>query len=55
MQYLKLLLATFTFGILILWFEARDVVDNYAVAGTLMALSCMFALFFWSNRAPRKP
>lgn len=55
MQYLKLLLTAFTFGILVLWFEARDVVDNFAVAATLMALSGMFVLFFWSNRKVRKP
>jgi hypothetical protein len=55
MEYLKLLLAAFACGILIFWFQARDVVDNYAVAAALTALSCIFALVFWSNRTPRKP
>jgi hypothetical protein len=30
--------------ILILWYQASSVVDNYSVAGILAALSCMVAL-----------
>ena len=30
--------------ILVLWYEARTVVDNHSVVGILAALSCMVAL-----------
>jgi hypothetical protein len=30
--------------VLVLWYEASSVVDNYSVAGILAAVSCMVAL-----------
>jgi hypothetical protein len=53
MQYLIWGLAAASAIILVLWYEASSVVDNYSVAGILAALSCMVALLI--SRRPRRP
>jgi hypothetical protein len=44
MRYLKWGSAAAVAVILVLWYEARGVVDNHSVVGILAVLSCVVAL-----------
>ena len=52
MRYLKWGSTAALTVILVLWYEARSVVDNQSVVGILAALSCMAALLL-SHRLRR--
>ena len=52
MRYLKWGSTAALTAILVLWYEARSVVDNHSVVGILAALSCMVALLL-SHRLRR--
>jgi len=55
MRYLKMGSAAGAAAILVVWYEARGVVDNYSAAAILLAISCVVGLFVWGHRALRRP
>jgi hypothetical protein len=55
MRYLTMGSAAGAAAILVVWYEASGVVDNYSAAAILLAISCIVGMFVWGHRTLRRP